>query len=286
MDRFHLPGRLHLTIATLFVLVAVLLAGCGSSSGQSSTGSSSSNNGTLTIRVGASPVPHAEILQYVKDNLAAKAGLNIQIVQFNDYVQPNMALQEGDIDANYFQHVPYMNDFNQQHGTNLVAVVKVHIEPLGIYSKKVKSLSQVPNGAQVAIPNDATNSGRALNLLAAQGLITLKAGSGITATAQDISNNPKHLQFVQLDAAQLPRALDDTTLAVINGNYALSVGLKPNKDALALEKGVGNPYANVLAVKQGHQNDPAVQKLARLLTSPQVKQFIENKYQGAVIPAF
>jgi D-methionine transport system substrate-binding protein len=236
--------------------------------------------------VGASPVPHAEILQYIKDNLAAKAGLNLQIVTFDDYVQPNLALRDGQIDANYFQHVPYMEEFAKQYNINLVAVTRVHIEPLGIYSNKVKSLSAVPNGAVVAIPNDATNGGRALQLLAVNGLLTLKSGIGTQATIHDIASNPKNLQITELDAAQLPRSLDDTTLSVINGNYALAAGLKPNKDALSLEQAQSNPYANVLAVLKGHEKDPAVLKLAQLLTSPQVKQFIENKYQGTVIPAF
>lgn len=271
------------TFVVLFLLLASLLAACGNPS--SSSGSSSSND-MLTMKVGASPIPHAEILQYIKDHLAAKAGLNLQIVTFDDYVQPNLALRDGQIDANYFQHVPYMENFAKHYNINLVAVTRIHIEPLGIYSSKIKSLSAVLNGAVVAIPNDATNGGRALQLLAANGLLTLKNGVGTQATIHDIVSNPKNLQIKELDAAQLPRSLDDTTLSVINGNYALSAGLKPNKDALALEQAQGNPYANVLAVLKGHEKDPAVLKLAQLLTSPQVKQFIEEKYQGTVIPAF
>jgi D-methionine transport system substrate-binding protein len=240
----------------------------------------------IKLKVGVSPVPHGEILKFVKDNLAAQAGLDIEIVEFSDYVQPNLALKDGQLAANYFQHGPYMEDFGKEHNIDLVAVAKVHIEPLGIYSKKIKSLNDVPANAIVAIPNDATNSGRALRLLAANGLITLKDSAGIGATVQDISANPKQLQIKELEAAQLPRSLDDTTLSVINGNYAIGIGLNPSKDALALEKGADNPYANVLTVLKGHENDAGIQKLAKLLTSPEVKKFIEEKYQGSVLPAF
>ncbi|GHO96388.1 hypothetical protein KSF_064360 [Reticulibacter mediterranei] len=179
-----------------------------------------------------------------------------------------------------------MEDFGKQHSIDMVAVAKVHIEPLGLYSKKIKSLSVVPNNAVVAIPNDATNGGRALNLLAANGLLTLKTGVGTQATVKDIASNPKNLQIKEPEAAQLPRSLDDTTLSVINGNYVLAIGIKPTKDALALEKAEGNPYANVLTVLKVHEKDSRIQKLAKLLTSPEVKKFIEDKYQGTVIPAF
>lgn len=267
-----------LSILFLSAFLLSLLAACGANSG------ADANSDTITV--GASPVPHAEILQYIKDNLAAKEGLKLNIVQFNDYVQPNTALKDGSIDANFFQHVPYMQEFGKEHGIDMVAVTKVHIEPLGIYSHKIKSLSEVPAQAVVAIPNDVTNGGRALQLLAQNGLITLKGNVGTSATVHDIASNPKNLQIKELDAAQLPRSLDDTTLSVINGNYALTVGLKPNKDALALEKAANNPYANVLTVLKGHENYAAVKKLAKLLNSPEVKKFIEDKYQGSVIPAF
>ena len=240
----------------------------------------------ITIKIGASPVPHAEILTFIKDNLAAAAGLNLEIIEFTDYVQPNLALAEGNIDANFFQHVPYQDDFAKEHDLNLTAAVAVHIEPLGAYSKKIASVDELEDGAVVAIPNDATNSGRALRLLAANGLITLKADAPLNATVVDIAENPKNLQFSELEAAQLPRSLDDTALSVINGNYALEAGLSPSKDALFLESGVDNPYANVLTVVTGHETDPGIQILIKLLTSPEVKQFIEEKYQGAVIPAF
>lgn len=231
-------------------------------------------------------MPHGEILKYVKDNLASAAGLNIEIVEFTDYVQPNLALNDKQIDANYFQHVPYMEDFGKQRGIDMVSVVAVHIEPLGLYSKKIKALSEVSNGAQIAVPNDATNLGRSLKLLQDNQLLQLKSGAGVAATKADIKQNPKNLKLVELEAAQLPRSLDDTDLAIINGNYALEVGLNPDKDALALEKAEGNPYANVLAVLRGRETDPNIQELGKLLTSPEVKKFIEEKYKGAVIPAF
>lgn len=238
------------------------------------------------VKVGVTPVPHGDIVKFIKDNLAAREGLDITIVEFTDYVQPNLALKDGQIDANFFQHAPYMNDFGKQHGIDLVAVANVHVEPLGIYSKKIKSLAETPANAIVAIPNDTTNSGRALRLLEAKGLIKLKEGAGVAATVHDIIDNPKQLKIKELEAAQLPRALDDTTFSVINGNYAIGAGLRPDKDALALEKGENNPYANVLTVLKGHENDPGIRKLVKLLTSPEVKKFIEDKYQGAVVPAF
>jgi D-methionine transport system substrate-binding protein len=247
------------------------------------TAATAASTDVIKIKVGVSPTPHGEILKYIKDNLAAKEGLDITIVEFSDYVQPNLALNDGQLDANYFQHVPYLDDFNKEHKTNIVPVVAVHIEPLGIYSKKVKSLAEVPDKAVVAIPNDATNSGRALNLLAAIGLLKLKDGAGISATVKDIVDNPKKLDIKELEAAQLPRSLEDTTLSVINGNYALQAKLTPSKDALALEKGENNPYANILAVVKGHEKDPGIVKLAKLLTSDEVKKFIEDKYQGSVI---
>lgn len=243
-------------------------------------------NTSLKVKIGASPVPHSEILAYVRDNLAAEAGLEIEIVEFTDYVQPNLALNDGQLDANFFQHLPYLEDFNAERGTDLVSVAGIHIEPLGIYSKTLTNLDDVPDGAVVTIPNDATNGGRALNLLAANALISLKADAGFSATVADIIDNPKNLKITELEAAQLVRALDDAALAVINGNYALEGGLVPSKDALALESGENNPYVNILAVKKGNENNEAIQKLVELLTSPEVKAFIEEKYTGSVLPAF
>jgi D-methionine transport system substrate-binding protein len=240
---------------------------------------------TLSITVGATPVPHAEILAFVQENLAEDAALEIEIVEFTDYVQPNVALDEGEIDANYFQHEPYLEEFNQQRGTDLVAVAPIHIEPLGIYSSKLESLDDVEDGAQVAIPNDVTNGGRALKLLAANGLLEVDAEVD-NPSVRDIADNPKDLEIVELEAAQLPRALEDVALAVINGNYAIEADLSPADDALALESGEDNPYANFLVVRDGDQVNPAVERLAALLQSDETRQFIEETYEGAVIPAF
>ncbi|GAA2110964.1 MetQ/NlpA family ABC transporter substrate-binding protein [Kitasatospora saccharophila] len=262
--------------------LALTLAAC--SSGSSDSGASADPNKPLVVA--ASPTPHAQILKFVQDNLAAKAGLKLDIKEVSDYVTPNTSVQDGSADANYFQHQPYLDDFNKKNGTNIVSVEAVHLEPLGVYSKKVKSVAELKDGAQVAVPSDATNEGRALKLLADNGVITLKDGAGTTATVQDVTSNPKNLKFKELEAAQLPRALDDVDAAVINGNYALGANLKPATDALVLEKAEGNPYANILAVKKGHESDPRVQKLAELLHSDEVKKYIDDNFQGAVIPAF
>jgi D-methionine transport system substrate-binding protein len=236
--------------------------------------------------VAATPVPHAEILDYVKDHLAKKAGLNLQVKEFTDYVTPNTATQDGSVDANYFQTQPYLDDFNKKNGTDIVPVVAVHLEPLGLYSHKVKSVGALKSGATVAVPNDTANEARALQLLDANGLIKLKAGSAADATPQDITSNPKKLKFKELEAAQTPRSLDDVDAAVVNGNYAIEAGLKPAKDALVLESAKNSPFGNLLAVKKGDEKDPRVEKLAKLLTSPEVKKFIETKYDGSVIPSF
>ncbi|MEU1422399.1 MULTISPECIES: MetQ/NlpA family ABC transporter substrate-binding protein [unclassified Kitasatospora] len=260
--------------------IALSLAACGSS------GSSGSSDPNAPLTVVASPTPHGQILKFVKDNLADKAGLKLTIKEVTDYVTPNTAVQDGSADANYFQHVPYLEDFNKKHGTQIVSVEPVHLEPLGVYSKKVKAIGDLKDGATVGLPNDATNEGRALKLLADNNVITLKAGVGTAATPQDITGNPKNLKWKELEAAQLPRSIDDLDAAVINGNYALDAGLKPAGDSLLLEKAEGNPYANILAVKQGKENDPRVKKLAELLHSAEVKKYIDDTFKGSVIPAF
>lgn len=258
------------------------LSACGSGNGSSSA--SSDYSGPLVVA--ASPTPHAEILDFVKKNLAKKAGLDLEVKEFTDYVTPNTATEDGSVGANYFQNQPYLDDFNKKNGTHIVPVVTVHLEPLGLYSHKVKSADALKSGATVAVPNDSVNEARALKLLAANGLITLKSGVGNEATPADITKNPKKLKFKELEAAQTPRSLDDVDAAVINGNYAISSGLKPAKDALILESAKNNPYGNFLAVKKGNEKDPRVKKLAKLLTSPEVKKFIEDKYAGSVIPSF
>ncbi|MFJ8947128.1 MetQ/NlpA family ABC transporter substrate-binding protein [Streptomyces sp. NPDC102395] len=254
------------------------LTACGSGNAATDT------SGPLIVA--ASPTPHAEILNYVKDNLAKKADLDLQVQEFTDYVTPNTATQDGSVGANYFQNQPYLDDFNKKNGTDIVPVVTVHLEPLGLYSNKVKSLDALKSGSTVAVPNDTVNEARALKLLAANGLITLKDGADNSATPADIAKNPKNLKFKELEAAQTPRSLNDVDAAVVNGNYALSAGLKPAKQALALEKAENNPYGNFLAVKKGNEDDPRVQKLAKLLTSPEVKKFIADKYAGSVVASF
>lgn len=271
------------TLATLLAATGLVLglAACGS---DSDSGAAASADAPL--KVGVSPVPHGEILKYVADNLAAAEGLKLEIVEFNDYIQPNVALADKQLDANYFQHVPYLEEEVASKGYTFKALQPVHIEPLGAYSKKVTNLADVPAGGVVAIPSDPSNSGRALNLLAANGLITLKDGAGVKATEADITANPKNLKFEALESAQLPRSLDDTALSVINGNYAIETGLTPAEDALALEKGENNPYANLLVVRAGDEDDPRVAKLEKLLHSPEVKKFIEGKYAGSVLAAY
>ncbi|CAG7656592.1 MetQ/NlpA family ABC transporter substrate-binding protein [Actinacidiphila bryophytorum] len=268
--------------------LALGLSACGSSG----SGTSSKDDGkaakdaSAPLVVAASPTPHAQILDYVRDHLAKSAGLDLQVKEFSDYVLPDTATEQGQVDANFFQHQPYLDDFNKKNGTHLVSVADVELEPLGLYSHKVTALSALKDGATVAVPNDTTNEARALDLLAANGLITLKPGTGQTATPADVTANTRHLKFKELEAAQLPRSLGDVDAGVINGNYAIEGGLNPAKDALVIEKAQGNPYANILVVKQGRESDPRVQKLVRLLNSPQVEQYIKDTFKGAVIPAF
>lgn len=241
----------------------------------------------VKVKVGASVTPHAEILNAVKDELKA-AGYDLEVVEFTDYVLPNTALEQGDLDANYFQHTPYLENFNEENGTHLVAVGKIHYEPFGIYAGKTTDLSAIPDGGSIAIPNDGTNEARALLLLEAQGLIKLKEGITFTATVLDIAENPKNLDIKEIEAAQLARSLQDVDAAVINGNYAIQAGLKV-KDALAIEDKdsiAADTYANVLVVKEGHENDDATKALLAALQSDTAKKFMEDTYEGAVIAAF
>ncbi|MFJ6987129.1 MULTISPECIES: MetQ/NlpA family ABC transporter substrate-binding protein [unclassified Streptomyces] len=273
------------TTAVLAVGALTLgLTACGSDNKDDSASGSSDSGGPLIVA--ASPVPHAEILTFVKDNLAKKAGLDLEVKEFTDYVTPNTATEDGSVGANYFQNQPYLDDFNKKNGTHVVPVVTVHLEPLGLYSSKFKSADELKSGATVAVPNDTVNEARALKLLAANGLITLKDGVGNEATPADITGNPKKLKFKELEAAQTPRSLQDVDAAVINGNYAIEADLKPAEDALVLESPKDNPYGNFLAVKKGNEDDPRVKKLAKLLVSPEVKKFIEDKYAGSVIASF
>ncbi|MET9348543.1 MetQ/NlpA family ABC transporter substrate-binding protein [Streptomyces termitum] len=274
--------KLTAGFATLTAL-ALGLTACGTSSDPTSAKEGAAADKPLVVA--ASPTPHADILKFVKDNLAAKEGLKLEVKEFTDYVLPNTATESGQVDANFFQHKPYLDDFNKKNNTHVVPVVNVHLEPLGLYSKKVSSIKDIKAGQTVAVPNDTTNEGRALHLLADNGLITLKAGVGTDAKLSDITDK-KGLEFKELEAATVPRALNDVDAAVINGNYAIEAKLSPAKDALVQEKAEGNPYANFLAVKEGNEKDARVQKLAKLLNSPEVKKYIEDTYQGSVVPAF
>jgi D-methionine transport system substrate-binding protein len=237
------------------------------------------------LSVGATPIPQAEILEFIKPALA-KQGVELDIKVFNDYVQPNTQVEEKGLDANYFEHKPYLDDFNKGKGTHLVAVKAVHIEPFGIYSRKVKALKDLPQGATIAIPNDATNAGRALLLLDKAGVIKLKDNQNLLASVKDVVSNPKKIEFKELEAALLPRVLDQVDAAAINSNYALEAKLIPTKDALIIESGSGSQYANYLVARPDNKDSAAIKKLAAALTTPEVKKFIVEKYNGAVVPAF
>ena len=239
------------------------------------------------IVVGASPAPHAEILRAAADVLAEK-GYELDIKEYVDYIQPNLALESGDLDANYFQHLPYLESFNEENNTKLVSAAAIHYEPFGIYAGKTASLDKLADGARVAVPNDTTNEARALLLLEAQGLIKLKEGADLTVTKNDIVENPKNLDLYEVEAAQIPRVVEDVDIAVINGNYAIEAGFKVS-EALAAEDSesiAATTYGNVLAVREGHENDEAIQALVEALTSDEVKAYIESTYDGAVVPLF
>ncbi|MGP4843086.1 MetQ/NlpA family ABC transporter substrate-binding protein [Marinobacter sp. 1Y8] len=236
------------------------------------------------LSVAATAVPHAEILEFIKPDLKEQ-GVELDVKVFTDYVQPNIQVSQKRMDANFFQHQPYLTSFNEGKGTNLVSVVGVHVEPFGAYSSKLKSLDELEEGATIAIPNDPTNGGRALLLLQKAGIIKLKDGSKITATPRDIADNPLDLKFYELEAATLPRVLDQVAVAMINTNYALEAGLNPTEDALILE-GSESPYVNILVARPDNKDSSAMKKLAASLTSDKVKKFIKEKYKGAVVPAF
>ena len=237
-----------------------------------------------TIKVGASPAPHAAILEEAA-KLLAEEGYTLEIVEFDDYILPNTALDEGELDANYFQHITYMNDFNASKGTKMVSAAGIHYEPFGIYAGKTASLAELADGAQIAVPNDATNEGRALLLLEQEGLITLKEGAGITPTKDDIAENPHNFDIVETKAELLTTVLQDVDVAVINGNYAIGAGLKV-KDALAVESADGaaaEAYVNVIAVNEGSENSEKIQALVKALKSAQVRDYIAATYEGAVV---
>ena len=289
--------------ATLAATLALSLAACGSSassteaaSTESTAASSEAAESTAetselagtTLKVAASPTPHAEILNVAKDILAEQ-GITLEVVEFSDYVQPNLVTESGEVDANYFQHTPYLDSFNEENGTHLVSVGAIHYEPFGIYPGKSNDLANIADGATIAVPNDTTNEARALQLLAAQGLITVRDGAGLTATVNDITENPHNLQIEEIEAAQLPRTVQDVDFAVINGNYAMEAGFSVGKDALATEDAsseAAQTYANVLVVKEGNENNPAIQALLKALQSDEVKNYIDQTYDGAVVAIF
>lgn len=252
-------------------LITGILTGCSSNSGDDKK-----------ITVGASPTPHAEILEAARPILEDK-GYDLDIVEYDDYVLPNDALADESLDANYFQHIPYLEQTVAEKGYDLTYSAKVHIEPMGIYSNKIESLDEIKDGAKVSVPNDATNEARALQLLAAAGLIEVKEGDLVTA--KDITKNPKNLEIVEVDAAQVPTTLEDVEIAVINTNVALNAGLNPTKDAIEIESSE-SPYVNIVAVREEGKDDEKIKALTEALNSEEVKKFIEDKYKGGIVPAF
>ena len=279
------------------VLAAVLtvgaLAGCGSKSDDTTKNNApdtqtadASTDSKGTIKVAASPTPHAEILNEAKKLLAAE-GWDLEIKEFEDYVQPNLGVESGEFDANYFQHEPYLNSFNEEKGTHLVIAGKIHYEPFGIYPGTKKSLDDIADGDTIAVPNDTTNEARALLLLQDNGIIKLKDGAGINATVNDIEENPHNIEIVELEAAQVARVVDETSFVVLNGNYALQAGFSVSKDALAYETSdseAAKTYVNVIAVKEGNENNEAIKALVDVLKSDDVKKYINDTYDGAVLP--
>ena len=295
--------------ATLAASLALSLAACGSSASTDSVAASSEAASTestaasseaaestaetgelagTTLKVAASPTPHAEILNVAKEILAEQ-GIDLEVVEFSDYVQPNLVTENGEVDANYFQHKPYLDNFNKEKGTHLVSVEGIHFEPFGLYPGKTKELKDLQDGATVAVPNDATNEARALLLLQDAGLIKLKDPKDINATPKDITSNPKNLKFKELEAAVVPTVIKDVDIAALNGNYAIQAGFDPTKDTLATEKADGlaaKTYQNILVVKEGNENTAKTKELKKVLKSDEVRDYINKNYKGAVVPVF
>ena len=268
--------------ALVGALSVSMLAGCGSSNGDSKKDSAENK----TIKVAASATPHAEILEYAKTALKEK-GYDLEVTIFDDYVKPNEVVESGEFDANYFQHEPYLNSFNEEKGTHLVIAGKIHYEPFGIYPGTKKSLDDIADGDTIAVPNDTINEARALLLLQDNGIIKLKDGAGINATVNDIEENPHNIEIVELEAAQVARVVDETSFVVLNGNYALQAGFSVSKDALAYETSdseAAKTYVNVIAVKEGNENNEAIKALVDVLKSDDVKKYINDTYDGAVLP--
>jgi D-methionine transport system substrate-binding protein len=271
-----------LVLLLSLMILALGVSGCGN--GQQSDAEQPGKTETTKLVVGATAVPHAEILEVAKP-LLEKENIELEIKVFTDYVQLNPALKDGQIDANFFQHIPYLDDYNQNNNADLVWTVKVHNEPMGVYSNKVAKLDELQDGAKVGIPNDATNGGRALMVLESAGLITLAEGVGVNATPHDIVDNPKNLDVMMMDAAMLPRTLEVADICVINSNYALEADLNPVDDSIFMEPS-DSPFANVLVVQAQDKDNEAISKLGQALQSPEVKEFLESKYQGSCVPSF
>ena len=264
------------------------LAACGGDTTDASTDDTAQTGETVTLKVGATPAPHQEILEQVVDNLAEQ-GITLEIVPYTDYNTPNTAEEEGENDANYFQHITYMENFNAEQGTHLVSAGAIHYEPMGIYAGKSTSLDEIPDGAVIAVPNDATNEGRALLLLQDLGIITLSEDAGLEATKNDIVDNPHNIDLQEMEAAMLPQTIDEVDFSIINSNYALQAGLDPTTDALASEdtqSDAAQAYANVIAVKEGNENNEAIKALVAALQSDEIREFIETNYNGSVVPMF
>lgn len=275
-----------ISLLLALTLILTIAAGCSQTAPAPAAESeqSQAESEQTVIKIGATPIPHAEILNFVKPILE-KEDIKLEIIEFQDYVQPNTALADKELDANFFQHKPYLDNFIKERSLDLVSVCNVHVEPLGLYSKSINDLSELKEGSTIAIPNDATNAARALLLLQSKGLIKLKEGIGIEATEKDIAENPANIKIQPAEAAQLPRIIEDVDAAVINTNYALPAGLNPTKNALIIE-GKDSPYANIVAVRKGDENRAEIQKLIEVLNSDEVKKFLEDKYEGAIVPAF
>ncbi len=282
-----MKGKFIISLILSLSIVGGLLTGCGNNDAAGKKADAGSVQELEVIKVGASITPHAEILRSVSDELE-KQGYKLEVVEYNDYIIPNTALESGELDANYIQHLPYLEDFNKENGTDIVSVADIHYEPFGIYAGKSDSLENLKEGAVIAVPNDTTNEARALLLLQDQGLIKLKENAGLTATVKDIADNPKNFEIKELEAAQVPKALQDVDVAAINTNYALEANLKLS-DALASEGAdslAAKTYANIIAVKEGNENAEKIKALIDTVKSEQVKKFIEDKYDGAVVPIF
>ena len=278
MRRSRIIAPLALTL--VIALGAFGMTGCSAAT-EEPTGE------TAVLKIGASPTPHAEILEQIAEDLAAE-GYELEIIEYTDYVLPNTDVEAGEIDANYFQHTPYLDDFNAENGTSIVSAASIHFEPLGLYAGKTASIDALADGAKIAVPNDATNEARALLLLEQEGILTLREGAGIKATVNDIAENPMNIEFVEVEAAAVPAMLADVDMAIVNGNYALSAGLSV-ADALASEAADGlaaDTYANIIAVAEGNESDPGVQALVKALTSEKVRSFIEQEYSGSVVTVF